>query len=935
MSCEITLKIFPGYMRYFLTFFTLGIITIVSSFAQTTIPSEVSSEGYINGTALTAHTTGAFNSVGATTLVIFVSANSPWSGQPVSISGVSDNLGNTWNVLTGPTSWTGSQWGLLSAIYYVNVPVTSSTHTVTVQLTNPAPLVMDIFAVSGSDITGPPIYSPITSPAPGTTSPTVTTVPITVPANTLLLGWAKNETGANATAIDGYMLDPGSTSYLWAETETASVTGSYTGDFQYDSSIGWQTAVVGLKPASGPASFNQAVTTSYGTSLNITLKAVSPTGLPLTYSVVSGPANGTLSGSPPNLTYTPNSGYSGPDSFTFKANDGSTDSNIATVSIIVRGPNHPPIATSTSVTVAAGGPAAIMLFASDPDGDSLTYSVVSPPSHGTLSSGTSANRTYTPNAGYIGSDSFTFKANDGLADSNIATVSITVVSALQLPSEVSSEGYINGTALTAHTAGAFNSVGATTLVIFVSANSPWSGQPVNISGVSDNLGNTWNVLTGPTSWTGSQWGLLSAIYYVNVPVTSSTHTVTVQLTNPAPLVMDIFAVSGSDITGPPIYSPITSPAPGTTSPTVTTVPITVPANTLLLGWAKNETGANATAIDGYMLDPGSTSYLWAETETASVTGSYTGDFQYDSSIGWQTAVVGLKPASGPASFNQAVTTSYGTSLNITLKAVSPTGLPLTYSVVSGPANGTLSGLPPNLTYIPNSSYSGPDSFTFKANDGSTDSNIATVSITVISTYLPSEVGSQGYINATALTTHTTGSFTSVGATTLVMFIGSHSPWNGQSVSISSVTDNEGNSWNLLDGPTLWLGSSFPMLAAIYYVNVPITSSTHTVTVQLTNPAPLVMDIFAVSGSDITGPPIYSAITSPAPGTTSPIVITAPITIPANTLLLSWAKNETSANATAIDGYKLDPGSTSYLWAESETATSRLALILATFSMIPP
>ena len=156
-------------MRYFLTVFTLGIITAISSFAQTTIPAEVSSEGYINGTALTAHTTGAFNSVGATTLVIFVSTNSPWSGQPVSISGVSDNLGNTWNVLTGPTSWTGSQWGLLSAIYYVNVPVTSSTHTVTVQLTNPAPVGDGhILTVSGSDITGPPIYSPITSPAPGT-----------------------------------------------------------------------------------------------------------------------------------------------------------------------------------------------------------------------------------------------------------------------------------------------------------------------------------------------------------------------------------------------------------------------------------------------------------------------------------------------------------------------------------------------------------------------------------------------------------------------------------------------------------------------------------------------------------------------------------------------------------------------------------------------
>jgi hypothetical protein len=896
-------------------------ITVASA---TQSPTEVGSQGYINTNPQTVHTTGTFNSVGSTTLVAFVSSHSPWNGLPVSINGVTDNLGNKWSVLTGPTLWNGNSYPLLSAIYYVNLPVTSNTHAVTVNLTNPAPAVIHVFAISGSDFTGPPIYSAITSPPVGTTSATVVTAPITVPANTLLLSWAKNETGANATAIDGYTLDAGSTSYLWAESETMTASGSYTGDFQYDSSIGWETAVVGLKPAAAaPTAFNQALTTSTATPVNIILTAVSPSGFPLAYSVVNGPTHGTLSGMAPNLSYTSNSGYVGSDAFTFRANDGTRNSNLATVSITIRGRDHAPVASGASITVAAGTSTAVMLIATDADGDSLTYSVLSSPAHGQLSSGTGSNRIYTPNAGYTGSDSFTFKANDGEADSNVATVSITVAAAVQLPAKIASQGYINGTPLTTHTMSAFNSVGSTTLVAFVSTNTPWNGQPVSISGVSDNLGNNWSVLTGPTSWTGNSYPLLSAIYYVNLPATSNTHTVTVNLTNPAPLVAHVFAISGSDITGPPIYTGITNPAGSGTSASVATAPISVPAGSLLLSWVKNESGANATAIDGYTLDAGSTSYLWAESETATAAGSYTGDFQYDSSIGWQTAVVGLKPATaGPVAVNQTVTTNSGTAVNITLTAESPSGFPLIYSVVNGPTNGTLSGIAPNLTYTPNSGYAGTDAFTFKANDGTGDSNVATVRLTIIpAQHFPAEVGSQGYINGTPLTIHTTAAFNTVGASTLVVFVSTNSPWNGQPVNISGVTDNQGNNWSTLTDPTLWNGNSYPLLSAIYYVNLPATSTTHTVTVNLTNPGPLVFHVFAISGSDITGPPIYSAITNPGSSETSASVTTAPITVPAGTLLLSWAKNETGASATAIDGYTLDAGSTSYLWAESVLAAT--------------
>ena len=96
-----------------------------------------------------------------------------------------------------------------------------------------------------------------------------------------------------------------------------------------------------------------------------------------------------------------------------------------TVSITVTPVNDAPIANAQSVTTNEDTPKAITLTGSDVDGDTLTFSVVSGPTHGALS-GTAPNLTYTPASDYHGPDSFTFKANDGTADSNIATVSITV-----------------------------------------------------------------------------------------------------------------------------------------------------------------------------------------------------------------------------------------------------------------------------------------------------------------------------------------------------------------------------------------------------------------------------------------------------------------------------------------------------------------------------
>src|SRR6185295_6121694 len=102
------------------------------------------------------------------------------------------------------------------------------------------------------------------------------------------------------------------------------------------------------------------------------------------YTIVAQPTHGTLSGSVPNVTYTPAANYNGPDSFTFKANDGTLDSNIATVTITVTAVDDAPVAADQAVTTDEDAAKAITVAASDVESATLTYAIVVGPQHGAL-----------------------------------------------------------------------------------------------------------------------------------------------------------------------------------------------------------------------------------------------------------------------------------------------------------------------------------------------------------------------------------------------------------------------------------------------------------------------------------------------------------------------------------------------------------------------
>ncbi len=107
---------------------------------------------------------------------------------------------------------------------------------------------------------------------------------------------------------------------------------------------------------------------------------------------------------------------------------GHTGTSAATTFAIVAPPpaNQAPTCTNGTKSVPNATPTAITLTCTDGDGDPLTLSIVAPPGHGTLGAIASGSVTYTPTGTYAGSDTFSFKATDGKADSNVATVSITV-----------------------------------------------------------------------------------------------------------------------------------------------------------------------------------------------------------------------------------------------------------------------------------------------------------------------------------------------------------------------------------------------------------------------------------------------------------------------------------------------------------------------------
>jgi large repetitive protein len=436
--------------------------------------------------------------------------------------------------------------------------------------------------------------------------------------------------------------------------------------------------------------------------------------------IVSNPAHGTVTLNPDgSFSYTPNTNYNGADSFTYKANDGSADSSVATVSITVNAVNDAPVANNdsysvnedTTLNISAPG---VLGNDSDVDGDTITATVVTGPTHGSLTLNGDGSFTYTPNANYNGPDSFTYKPNDGTADGNVATVSITVNAVNDAPVANNDSYTVNeDTTLTIAAPGVLGNdtdvdgdlltailvVGPTNGTLTLSSDGSFVYTPTNNYNGADSF--TYKANDGQAD---------SAVATVSI---------TVNAVNDAPVaVNDSYSVN-EDTT-------LTIAAPGVLA-NDTDVDSTNLTASVVVGPTHGSLTLNS---DG--------SFTYTPTNNYNGPDSFTyqaADAQTNSSTA--TVSITVNPVNdAPVANNDSYSVNEDTALNISAPGILTNDTDvendtLSAIIVSNPAHGIVTLNPDgSFSYTPSTNYNGPDSFTYKANDGSADSGVATVSITV-------------------------------------------------------------------------------------------------------------------------------------------------------------------------------------------------------------
>ena len=175
-------------------------------------------------------------------------------------------------------------------------------------------------------------------------------------------------------------------------------------------------------PNKVPVTREMSVETVMETALEFPFYAYDPYNVPLTFSIVDEPTNGTATQINGVCTYTPEAGFAGTDTFTYQATNGEFTSDPATITVLV--PSLYPVVTSSVVETNMNAELEITLLGTDPSDLDLTFTA-SNPSHGTIVQVDDV-AIYTPELDYIGEDSFTFTANNGTYTSESATVNITV-----------------------------------------------------------------------------------------------------------------------------------------------------------------------------------------------------------------------------------------------------------------------------------------------------------------------------------------------------------------------------------------------------------------------------------------------------------------------------------------------------------------------------
>jgi VCBS repeat-containing protein len=398
--------------------------------------------------------------------------------------------------------------------------------------------------------------------------------------------------------------------------------------------------------------------------------------------------------------------------------------------------NCPPLAnddrygTAEDAPLTVGAPTGLLANDSDVQGDPLSVAAasVTDPGHGTVAVHADGSFTYTPTANFNGTDSFTYKASDGLLDSTAATVTITVSEVNDPPTAVADQTTLgeNTSAtidVTANdTPGPANEAGQTLAVSSVSQ--PAHGEATVISSGAD-AGKVHYTpaadYNGSDSFTYSVCDNGTTNALADPKCDTASVDVTITAANHAPAAQDDSYTTDED-------TPLTVPAPG-----VLANDSDADGNPISVAGASVTDPGHGTLI---LNADGSFTYTPAADFNGSDSFTYkASDGSLTSDAATTTITVAAAP-DAPVARDNSYATEEDTPLTVSAPGVlandsDADGDPLTSTLVAGPAHGTLTHNPDgSFAYTPAANFNGEDSFTYKASDGTLTSNLATVTITV-------------------------------------------------------------------------------------------------------------------------------------------------------------------------------------------------------------
>jgi large repetitive protein len=454
-----------------------------------------------------------------------------------------------------------------------------------------------------------------------------------------------------------------------------------------------------------PAAQNDSDSTQEDTpiTLDVLSNDSDPDGDTLAVQSTTQPAHGNVVNNGDDVIYSPDLDFSGVDSFNYTLSDGNGGTATATVTITVTPVNDPPVAENDAVTTDEETPVSISVLLNDvdPDGDNLIVEEVAQPAHGTAQNlGTTIS--YTPNANYNGTDSFTYTVSDGHGETDSATVTIVVSPINDVPIAQDDSAITDEDTLVSIPVIANDSDPDGDFLFVESATSPSNGSilttETNVSYIPDSGFNgidsfTYTISDGNGGTASAH--VIVAVAAVNDPPEAVDDS---DVTDEETAITILVLVNDSDPEGDPLsVQSAAQPANGSVTNNGTSITY-IP-----------DTDFHGVDSFAYIISDGN-----GETATAKVT----------------IAVAAVNDP--PIAQDDSGSTSEETATTITALAndSDPDGDSLSIQSATQPSDGTVVNNGTSVTYTPATDFNGIDSFTYTISDGNGGTATANVSIAV-------------------------------------------------------------------------------------------------------------------------------------------------------------------------------------------------------------